>query len=70
MAAVAVTAVPAALVAVTVQEPVPALAADTHMVPLVPVPDPTAGEVHWTEAAVALEVYQLKSEPPPAETVL
>lgn len=59
---------PAALLAVTVQVPVPAALVPTAMLPLKPEPEPDAAPEQATEADVALLVDQLKVELLPAVT--
>jgi hypothetical protein len=59
---------PAALVAVTVQEPVPDPDEETEIEPLVPDPEPEAGAEQETDAEVAPLVAQLNVEEPPLLT--
>jgi hypothetical protein len=66
----AVLVVPAALVAVTVQEPVPVLEVLTEIVPDVPEPEPLAGAAQLTDAEDAPEVDQLKDELLPVDTLV
>lgn len=60
--------VPAALLAVTVHEPVPVPEVETVIDPEVPEPEPEAGAAQDTDAEVAPLVFQLKVEVPPELT--